>query len=69
MRAEQQASKQSDTGYDRLCLGMTREGRAGSPASARHRSSGCWFPTIVPLSFQDLIRGEVKAPRPGGGSS
>ncbi len=42
MRAEQQASKQADTGYDRLCLGMTREERAALPGfSARPRWCGC----------------------------
>ncbi|BEH02896.1 glutamate--tRNA ligase [Brooklawnia propionicigenes] len=64
MRAEQQASKQSDTGYDRLCLGMTREERAELPGFSETPVVRMLIPDDVPLSFQDLIRGEVKAPRP-----
>ncbi|MEA5053658.1 MAG: glutamate--tRNA ligase, partial [Propionicimonas sp.] len=64
MRAEQQASKQADTGYDRLCLGMTREERAKLPGFSETPVVRMLIPDDVPLSFHDLIRGEVKAPRP-----
>ncbi|WP_341727890.1 glutamate--tRNA ligase [Brooklawnia sp.] len=64
MRAEQQASKQADTGYDRLCLGMTREQRAELPGFSETPVVRMLIPDDLPLSFHDLIRGEVKAPRP-----
>ncbi|NLA30092.1 MAG: glutamate--tRNA ligase [Propionibacterium sp.] len=64
MRAEQQASKQADTGYDRLCLGMTRDERAKLPGFSPTPVVRMLIPDDVPLSFHDLIRGEVKAPRP-----
>lgn len=64
MRKEQQESKQSNTGYDRLCLGMTREERAKLPGFSETPVVRMLVPDDVTLSFHDLIRGEVKAPRP-----
>lgn len=64
MRAEQQASKQEVTGYDRLCLGKTREERAQLPGFSANPVVRMLIPEDVELTFQDLVRGEVKAPRP-----
>jgi glutamyl-tRNA synthetase len=68
MRTAQQKAKQP-TGYDRLCYGKSREERAQLAAE-----TGAGFsqtpvvrmlvPEDPPLSFVDLIRGEVNAPRP-----
>ena len=44
MREIQQKTKQP-TGYDRLCLGKTREEQAALPGSRRRRSCACSFPT------------------------
>ena len=68
MRTAQQKAKQP-TGYDRLCLGKTREERAALAVDGRHGFSETpvvrmLIPDDVPLSFTDLIRGEVNAPRP-----
>lgn len=64
MRAEQQASKQSVTGYDRLCWGKTREERAALPGFSEKPVVRMLVPDDVPLVFDDIIRGQVKAPRP-----
>jgi len=64
LRAEQQASKASVTGYDRLCLGMTREERAVLPGFSETPVVRMLIPDDVELTFTDLIRGEVSAPRP-----
>ena len=64
MRAEQQASKQSVTGYDRLCWGKTREERAELPGFSEKPVVRMLVPDDVPLVFDDIIRGQVKAPRP-----
>jgi glutamyl-tRNA synthetase len=64
MRAEQEASKQSVTGYDRLCYGKTREERAKLPGFSETPVVRMLVPDDVELSFTDLIRGEVRAPRP-----
>jgi glutamyl-tRNA synthetase len=68
MRTAQQKAKQP-TGYDRLCYGKTREER-----SQLATETGAGFseksvvrmliPAEPPLTFVDLIRGEVNAPRP-----
>jgi glutamyl-tRNA synthetase len=63
MRAEQQKAKQP-TGYDRLCLGKTRDERALLPGFGEKPVVRMHIPDDVPLSFVDLIRGEVNAPRP-----
>jgi glutamyl-tRNA synthetase len=64
LRAEQQAAKSSVTGYDRLCLGLTREQRAELPGFSETPVVRMLVPDDVELGFVDLIRGEVSAPRP-----
>ncbi|MFZ0531027.1 MAG: glutamate--tRNA ligase [Propionicimonas sp.] len=64
LRAEQQAAKSSVTGYDRLCLGKTREQRAALPGFSETPVVRMLIPDDAPLAFTDLIRGEVSAPRP-----
>nr|WP_300151996.1 glutamate--tRNA ligase [Propionicimonas sp.] len=64
LRAEQQASKTAATGYDRLCLGRTREERAQLPGFSETPVVRMLIPDDAPLAFSDLIRGEVNAPRP-----
>jgi glutamyl-tRNA synthetase len=63
MRAEQQRLKQP-TGYDRLCLGRTREERAALPGATDTPVVRMLVPDDVELEFDDLIRGRVSAPRP-----
>jgi glutamyl-tRNA synthetase len=68
MRAEQQKAKRP-TGYDRLCLGKTRDERAamsldGGPGFSEAPVVRMLIPDDPPLAFDDLIRGEVNAPRP-----
>ncbi|MCC2592192.1 glutamate--tRNA ligase [Tessaracoccus sp. OS52] len=64
LRAQQQQSKQADTGYDRLCLGKTREERAALPGFSETPVVRMLIPDDAPTSFTDIIRGTVKAPRP-----
>ncbi len=64
LRAEQQASKASVTGYDRLCLGKTREQREALPGFSPTPVVRMLIPDDAPLQFMDVIRGEVSAPRP-----
>ncbi|MBA3021612.1 glutamate--tRNA ligase [Propionicimonas sp.] len=64
LRAEQQASKASVTGYDRLCYGKTREERAALPGFSETPVVRMLIPDDVELRFTDLIRGEVNAPLP-----
>ena len=63
MREEQQKAKQP-TGYDRLCLGKSREERAALPGFSESPVVRMLIPDDPPLSFVDVVRGEVKAPRP-----
>jgi glutamyl-tRNA synthetase len=63
MRDAQQKAKRP-TGYDRLCLGKTREERAALPGFAETPVVRMLIPDDAPLSFVDLIRGQVNAPRP-----
>jgi glutamyl-tRNA synthetase len=63
MRAQQQRAKQP-TGYDRLCLGKTSAERAQLPGCAESPVVRMLVPDDPPLTFDDLIRGEVNAPRP-----
>ena len=63
MRAEQQRDK-SGSGYDRLCYGKSREERAQLPGFTETPVVRMLIPDDVPLAFDDLIRGEVRAPRP-----
>lgn len=64
LRAQQQASKQSVTGYDRLCYGKTRDERAQLPGFSETSVVRMLIPDDAPLTFTDVIRGEVSAPRP-----
>jgi glutamyl-tRNA synthetase len=63
MRERQQKAKQP-TGYDRMCLGKGREERAALPGFADSPVVRMLVPQVAPLTFDDLIRGEVNAPRP-----
>ncbi|GAB47283.1 glutamate--tRNA ligase [Mobilicoccus pelagius] len=64
LRAEQERSKSPVTGYDRLCHGKTREERAQLPGFSETPVVRMLIPDDVPLEFDDLIRGTLKAPRP-----
>lgn len=64
MRRKQQESKQSHTGYDRLCYGMTRDERAKLPGFNETPVVRMHIPDGVELEFDDLIRGRVRAPFP-----
>ncbi len=63
MRADQQARKQA-TGYDRLCHGKTAEERSQLPGFSETPVVRMLIPHDAPLTFTDIIRGEVRAPRP-----
>jgi glutamyl-tRNA synthetase len=63
MRADQQARKQA-TGYDRLCHGKTAEERSALPGYSETPVVRMLVPDDVPLVFTDVIRGEVRTPRP-----
>ena len=61
---EQQAKEKSTTGYDRLCLGKTREERAALPGFSEQPVVRMLVPPDAPTSFDDVIRGTVNAPFP-----
>jgi glutamyl-tRNA synthetase len=63
MREVQQKTKQP-TGYDRLCVGKTREERAALPGFSETPVVRMLIPDDAPLVFDDVIRGKVSAPRP-----
>ncbi|MEO7754032.1 MAG: glutamate--tRNA ligase [Terracoccus sp.] len=63
MREVQQKTKQP-TGYDRLCVGKTREERAELPGFSETPVVRMLVPDDVSLVFDDIIRGRVSAPRP-----
>ena len=63
MRELQQKQK-LPTGYDRMCYGKSREERAAEPGFSENPVVRMFIPDDAPLVFDDLIRGEVKAPRP-----
>jgi glutamyl-tRNA synthetase len=63
MRDAQQKAK-LPTGYDRMCLGKTRDERAALPGFSDSPVVRMLIPDDAPLAFVDLIRGEVNAPRP-----
>lgn len=63
MREMQQKLKQP-TGYDRLCVGKTRDERAELPGFSETPVVRMLIPDDAPLQFDDLIRGRVSAPRP-----
>ena len=62
MRKEQEAAKQANTGYDRLCLGKTVSERSELPGFSEKPVVRMLIPRDVELSFQDVVRGEVKTP-------
>ena len=63
MREIQQKTKQP-TGYDRLCVGKTRDERSALPGFTDTPVVRMLIPEDVPLVFDDVIRGKVSAPRP-----
>ena len=63
MREFQQKQK-LPTGYDRMCYGKSKEERAKEPGFSETPVVRMFIPDDAPLTFTDLIRGEVKAPRP-----
>jgi len=63
MREDQQRRK-LPTGYDRRCVGLTREQRAELDGFSEQPVVRMLVPDDPPLHFVDLIRGEVSAPRP-----
>ncbi len=64
LREERAAAKSSDSGYDRMCLGMSKEERAKLPGFTETPVVRMLIPEDVELEFDDLIRGKVHAPRP-----
>lgn len=64
MREQQAAAKQSVTGYDRLCYGLSEQERAKLPGFSPTPVVRMLIPDDVELTFDDIIRGQVKAPRP-----
>jgi glutamyl-tRNA synthetase len=63
MREAQQKAKKAP-GYDRLCLGKTREERELLPGFSPDPVVRMRIPADVNTHFQDLIRGDVNAPHP-----
>jgi glutamyl-tRNA synthetase len=63
MRERQRAEKKP-TGYDRLCLGKTAEERRTLGGAVDTPVVRMLIPDDAPLTFTDVIRGEVSAPRP-----
>jgi glutamyl-tRNA synthetase len=63
MREAQQKAKQP-TGYDRRCVGLTVEQRRELDGFSEQPVVRMLVPDDAPLTFPDLIRGEVSAPRP-----
>jgi glutamyl-tRNA synthetase len=61
---EAQTKAKVPTGYDRLCVGLTREERATLPGFTETPVVRMLIPDDAPTHFTDLIRGEVNAPRP-----
>jgi len=63
MRMQQQREK-VPTGYDRYCLNRSEQDRALLPGFSTVPVVRMLVPDEPPLSFVDLVRGEVSAPRP-----
>ncbi len=63
MREAQQRAKQP-TGYDRRCVGLTVDERRELDGFSQTPVVRMLVPDDAPLTFTDLIRGEVSAPRP-----
>jgi glutamyl-tRNA synthetase len=61
---EQQRAQKLPTGYDRLCLGKTAEERKALGGATDTPVVRMLIPDDVPLTFTDVIRGTVSAPRP-----
>jgi len=61
---EQQRAEKRPTGYDRLCLGKSYAERAELGGTVETPVVRMLIPDDVPLTFVDVIRGEVAAPRP-----
>ena len=64
MREAQKQSKASVTGYDRLCVGLTRDERAALPGFSETPVVRMLIPDDVDTSFTDIVRGEISAPVP-----
>ncbi|WP_446721306.1 glutamate--tRNA ligase [Luteococcus sp. H101] len=64
MREQQQAEKRDVIGYDRLCLGKTKQERAQLPGFQETPVVRMLVPDDVELTFDDLINGPTAAPRP-----
>ncbi len=64
LREEQAKRKDPVGGYDRLCHGKTAEQRAELPGFSPTPVVRMLVPDDAPLSFPDLIRGTLTAPRP-----
>ncbi|MCI1747358.1 MAG: glutamate--tRNA ligase [Acidipropionibacterium sp.] len=64
LRKERADAHSPETGYDRLCLGMTKEERSKLPGFSETPVVRMRIPDDVELGFHDLIRGDVRAPRP-----
>ena len=63
MREAQQKAKKP-TGYDRLCVGKTRDERAALPGFSEIPVVRMLIPADLDTRFTDLIRGDVNAPHP-----
>jgi glutamyl-tRNA synthetase len=63
MREDQQRRK-VPTGYDRLCLGKTRQEREALPGFSETPVVRMRIPDDVETSFEDLIAGRIDAPVP-----
>ncbi|MEO7125174.1 MAG: glutamate--tRNA ligase [Nakamurella sp.] len=64
---EKQQKLRLPTGYDRFCLGKTREERAALAGFSETPVVRMLIPDNdddVPTTFVDLVRGEISAPRP-----
>lgn len=61
---EVQAKAKMPTGYDRMCYGKTKEERAKLPGFQETPVVRMLIPDDVPLTFDDVIRGKINAPRP-----
>lgn len=64
LREEQRASKTPNTGYDRLCYGKSADERAALPGFNPTPVVRMLVPDDAPVTFTDLVRGEVNAPHP-----
>jgi glutamyl-tRNA synthetase len=61
---EQQRKEKRPTGYDRLCFGKSEQERKALGGTTDTPVVRMLIPDDVPLTFTDVIRGEVSAPRP-----